>query len=231
LKARVWLPIAGIGVLLAACADETQPPGCDPCPPPPDTLSPGDLVHGLAIAYQTRNYELFASLLAHDPDRNADYLYLQADSTGLGQTALWGYGEEVRIHRRMFRPEDPLPGEAPVHADLWLSSITVHLTPKTSWEERTDLYSADRGADGKLDPAVWKAVEAAYSADLLLDTQSEVDYQIRATEIFVVIEDLTRQMGAPGKFLLLSWTDLCSAPRSLGSLDSGCWTAVKSLYI
>ena len=172
-------------------------PGCDdpivqPTDPPPD--SPEAVVQALGRAYRELDLGLFRSILANDPRRNAEYIFYLSEATELGETN-WRHEEELRIHRRMFQPKNLPPGEAPVSADLRLVAIHVWLRQVTPFLERTDLYSADGGADGKLDPATWKAVEARYSTDAVFDTQSELDYGIQAEADFVVLEDLTLPAG------------------------------------
>ena len=178
--------------------------------PPPKPIvidSPEKVIAALSQAYQTRNPDLLASLLAHDPDRNANYLFYLSDPTPQGEDQ-WGYEEEVRIHRRMFKPEDPLPGEGPVPTELWLESVEIHLTAQRTFQERIDLYSTNGGVDGKLDPSIWKATDATYGTDVLFNTQSDTDYQVTGQANFVVIEDKTKHVGDAGKFLIYVWEDV-----------------------
>ena len=196
-------------------------------PPPPD--SPEAVIRSLETAYRTQNYDLLRTLLAHDPHRNADYLFYLSEPTSLGEKQ-WDYEVESRIHRRMFRPQDLVAGETPVSTDLWLSSVAIHLTATRPFQERPDLYSADHGADGKLDPEDWKASDAQYNTDVLFDTQSDVDYQVRGDANFVVIEDLTKHVGEGGKFLLYIWEELQRLPKSEFSYAGSSWSRIKYLY-
>jgi len=218
-----------LGLLLAGCNDPNTPPE-NPASP---IDSPDAVVNALAVAYREQDFALLRSILADDPARNAEYVFYLSEPTEFGEVQ-WEYGEEVRIHRRMFRPYDPVGRERPVPAELWLASVAIHLTPATVWEERDDLYSANEGADEKLDPAVWKAVQARYDTDVLFDTQSELDYLVRGAANFVVIEDLTKRRGADGKFLLYIWEDLEAQPRKPDVPDpsgsSSSWSAVKDLF-
>jgi hypothetical protein len=139
--------------------------------------TPQAVVQALAVAYQRRDFDLLRSILAHDPARNADYVFFLSQPTESGETE-WGWVEEIRIHRRMFKPGGIPPEEAPVPQNLWPKAITPNLHQLTQFEERFDLYSANHGQDGKLDPAVWKAMDARYSSEVLFDTRSEVDFLV-----------------------------------------------------
>jgi len=184
----------------------------DPITPPKETTPPIDspeaVVKSLAWSYQYGDLALFKSILAHDPGRNADYRFLLSDPTDQGETE-WGYDEEVKIQRRMFRPQMQVTDENPVPPELWLSSISINLTQSAPFAERTNLYSADGGKDGKLDPAIWKAVEARYGTDVFFETQGDQspDFQVTGEANFVVIEDKTKKAGSSGKFLLYTWED------------------------
>jgi hypothetical protein len=220
-KARVALATM---LFLAGC-EEDRITECIFCPPPPD---PPNIMRSLAYSYQTRNLELFASLLAHDPDRNADYIHSSCD-TVLGSTT-WGYDEEICRHKRLFHPEDPRPGDPPVPPEDWLRSLSVNLIQLERFQERSDLYSTNGGADGKLDPAIWKATDARYGVDLFIDTQGETDYQLSSEATFIVIEDRAKRRDDPGKFLLLAWEELCN-PVPLRAADLGSHPgAVKSSF-
>src|SRR5262245_24548489 len=148
----------------------------DPITPPKETTPPIDspeaVVKSLAWSYQYGDLALFKSILAHDPGRNADYHFWLSDPTELGETQ-WGYDEEVKIQRRMFRPQMQVTGETPVPPELWISSISINLTQLAPFVERTDLYSADHGKDGKLDPDIWKAVDARYGTNVFFETQGD----------------------------------------------------------
>lgn len=200
-------------LLLSGCIFSPEQKTIEP-PKPPAITKPEDVIKNLSFAYQFENYNLLASLLANDAARHAAYLFLLSDPTEQGETQ-WGYVEEVRIHRRMFKPEDTLPGETPVPPELWLSSVSINLNPLTPFQERTDLYSTNGGADGKLDPAVWIARDARYGTNVFFETQGDQspDFQVTGEANFVVIEDKTKQIGDPGKFLLLTWEDLKAAPK------------------
>lgn len=177
-------------------------------PEPPIVIdSPQKLIEALERAYRTRNYDEFVALLANDPDRNAEYLFLLSEPTEEGDTQ-WGYQTEARAHWRMFNPQSTQPGELPVPNDLWLQTVDITLTPLTEFTERADLYSKDGGADGLLDPDEWRAVSALYSTNVFFGMLGQTDYQVNGQADFVVIEDLTKSGGAAGRFLLFIWEDL-----------------------
>ena len=178
--------------------------------------SPAKLVEALTRAYQQRDDELFATLLAHDPGANAEFLFLLSAPSETGETQ-WGYAEEVRIHKRMFHPERPIPGDSPVPAEVWLQALTIALAPNETFGERADLYSQDGGADGKLDPALWKATDASYGTNLFFDLAGETDYRVEGTANFVVIENLQKEVGDAGKFLFFIWEDVGSTLEIVSS--------------
>ncbi len=188
-------------------------------PEPPIVIDSSEaLVSALERAYQTRDYPLFESLLANDSDRNADYLFILSEPTEEGETQ-WGFETEARAHRRMFDPENTLPGELPVPNDLWLQSVDINLTRQTEFTERTDLYSADGGADGLLDNTVWRAESARYSTDVFFAMNGEIDYQVTGQADFVVIEDLSKSAGETGQFLLFIWEDLAAPGKTVAAHD------------
>jgi hypothetical protein len=206
----------------------------EPAKPPADAVpvfrSPEDVVAGLARAYQRRDLELFELLLADDKTRNAEFVFRSMEFV----ETEWGRDEELRIHRRMFLPQNE--GLDPVPAELWIQSIDIELQQRGSFSEMTDLtdlYSAVEGRDGKLDPGIWRALAALYSTDLSFRTAGEADYVSRGGARFVVIEDRTKKMGERGKFLLLVWEDLCGSLLSpaLRSSEQICWGRVKALYL
>ena len=188
-------------------------------PPPPLVIdSPEKVVAALEQAYQTRDYDLFVKLLANDPDRNAEYLFILSEPTEEGDTQ-WGWETEARAHRRMFDPETTLPGELPVPNDLWLQSVDITLTRQASFTERTDLYTSDGGADGLLDPAVWRATTARYSTDVFFAMNGDVDYQVTGQADFVIVEDLAKSDGETGQFQILIWEDLGAPGKALSADD------------
>lgn len=201
--------------LAAGCifspTEEVIPPS-----PPPVIDSEEALINALSRAYLTRDDLLFKSLLANDPDRNADYLFLLSEPTDLGETQ-WGFEEEVRIHQRMFHPEAPPPGDPEVAAELWLQSLTITLTKQENFAERADLYSENGGLDGKFDRSIWRVTDARYTTYVFFDLTG-TDYKVEGEANFVVIEDLTKDVGDAGKFLIYIWEDI-SVPAKPANTD------------
>jgi hypothetical protein len=163
-----------------------------------------ELITELKNAYQRRDYDCFANLFSNETD-GAEYFFFLNEPEG----ANWDLTEELRIHRRMFKPEDPLPGETPVPQDLWLVSIDIQLQPQTEWTDRPDLYVSEENPTG-LDPARWRATEAAHNAQVFFKMSGQTDYSVDGRANFVVIEDLTKAAGTDRKFLIYRWEDLGS---------------------
>jgi hypothetical protein len=209
---RLAIVVVLATTVLAGCIFDPKPadkpPPCENCVEIPTT--PVELIAKLQEAYQLRSYDVFANLFPTAED-NAPYLFILSEPLPGGQTN-WDVTEELRIHRRMFQPENPLPGETPVPQDLWLAGITITLTPLRDFSERTDLYGPPVNPNNPqgLDPAKWKATEAEYHADILFDTQTDTDYRVNGRTNFVVIEDLTKTTGDNRKFLIYRWEDLGS---------------------
>jgi hypothetical protein len=208
--------IALLLLLAVACVEDPVTPA-EKTPEPPG--SPEAVVRALSYSYQTTDLGVFKSILAHDVGRNASYQFFLSEPTDLGETQ-WGYDEEVKIQRRMFRPDIHVTGEPPVPPDLWLSSVSINLTQLEPFGERTDLYSTSDpiGADGKLDPAIWKAVDARYGTNVFFDTHGDNDFQVTGEANFVVIEDKTKAAGKSGKFLLFIWEDMGSQPKPVAGV-------------
>jgi len=91
-----------------------------------------------------------------------------------------------------------------------------------------DLYVSPTNPDG-LSPMRWKAMDAVYGTDVLWDLEGEIDYQVIARASFVVLEDLEKELGDSGKFLILQWQDL-SNNLAVVSVEASSWGSVKQLY-
>jgi len=176
-------------------------PNSDPPVPEQPVDSPETLIQALASSYRTQNYDKFQGLLAED------YLFiLDMPNSDTGETQ-WNKTTELRIHQRMFDPENIPPGDPRLDPDLWLQSVSITLTAQADFVERPDLYTT-YDPPGPLDPALWKAEFAIYSTDLFFQLQGETDYQVTGRAEFTVITDLTKNVGDAGKFLILRWEDL-----------------------
>jgi hypothetical protein len=186
--------------------------------------SAGDLIDKLAVTYGRRNFDGFESLFSTDAD-SAEYFFFLNEPEG----ANWDLTEELRIHRRMFEPEDPLPGETPVPQDLWPVAIEVELVLQGAWTERPDLYRSQANPTG-LDPTRWRATEAMYNAYVFWHMAGQTDYMVDGRQNFVVIEDLQQTAGEDRKFLLYRWEDLGSIWWSGVESEIATWGMIKSLY-
>lgn len=195
-------------------------PNEEEIPPPPAIVidAPGKVIDALSQAYQQRDYNLFISLLANDPARNAEYLFILSEPTEDGETQ-WGWETEARTHKRMFDPENTDPGDQPVPLDLWLESVNISLNLQANFIERNDLYSKDGGEDGLLDPRIWKTHATTYSTDVFFAMAGELDYQVNGLADFVIIEDLGKSGAEPGRFLLLFWEDLGNPSKAAAAKE------------
>jgi hypothetical protein len=194
-------------------------------------VSPEEFIQGLAGAYRNQDYSAFEALFP-EPGSDTPYLYFLPEPLPNGQTS-WDRTEELLIHRRMFEPENPLPGETPVPQEYWLVSITINLTPIGSFTERPDLYRSPANPDG-VDAERWRAIEAQYQAIIFFDTQGTTDFRVDGKESFVVLDLRQRLEGVPGKYCLYRWEDLGASAvadeaASL-AVQATSWSGVKSLY-
>ena len=201
-----------LATCLAAGCIFSPDQGFTPPTPPPPIDSEEALIDALSRAYLTRDSDLFKSLLANDPDRNAEYFFILSEPAEITGETQWGYTEEARIHQRMFHPEAPPPGDPEVASDLWLQAMTITLTKQEPFAVREDLYSVDHGDDGKLDPDIWRVTDARYSTYVFFDLVG-TDYKVEGEANFVVIEDLTKVVGDPGKFLIYIWEDISTTAK------------------
>jgi hypothetical protein len=214
---RLGFAVAFLALFLSGCIFNPQEKPKEGPPPPGPPISNEELIQRLVFAYQNRDYDGFVNLFPNTDDNilGSPYLFILSEALPNGQTN-WDLTEELRIHRRMFQPENTLPGETPVPPELWLSSITISLTPKGAFAERPDLYKSPANPDG-LDSNVWKAQEAQYTADLLFDTQGPNDFRVNGNANFVVIENLTKASGDDRKFLIYRWEDLGASGKPVAT--------------
>jgi hypothetical protein len=212
-------------LLASSCYDPAKviaPPACTDC-----YASADELIAGLSTAYRQRDYDRFTGLFPATAD-SAPYLFILNEP--VNGVANWGLTEELRIHRRMFVPEDPLPGEIPVPDELWLNSITITLArTATAWLERTDLYMSAANPAG-LDPVRWRATEAEHHADVFFETAGDTDYRVDGRVNFVVIEDLAKQAGYMHRLLIYRWEDLGNFLDLAIAVQPTTWSQVKDLY-
>jgi hypothetical protein len=157
-----------------------------------------------------------ASLLA-PPEAEGGYEFILAEPLPDG-TASWDRDEELRIHRRLFAAEENLLPPDSIPAGLAGTSLRGRFTRESAW---TTSPAADPAHPftGPLDPSRWRVTAASFTADVELDTQGPNDYRLPGQDVFVVVEDLSKPIGAPGRFLLGRWVNL-----------DGAWTSIKSAW-
>jgi len=179
---------------------------------PPDRIeNPAEVIETLASAYRTKDYPLFESLLAND------YTYFLNEPDSVTGETQWDRTTELRIHRRLFDPENIPQDDPPSPPAQWLQSISVTFMKQSAFDERPDLYTTAM-PPGPLDPARWIATAATYGADILIQTQGETDFQLRGRCTFVVIEDRAKVIGDAGKFTIYQWADLDGSVTSMKQL-------------
>lgn len=169
--------------------------------------SPADLIVLFAHAYRSMDLELYGTLFAHEPGQGVGFRFVLNQPTEAGE-AEWGYEEEMRIHRRMFRPESIGADERPLPRELWVHSIQVQLVPLTGFHERYDLYISEHNPMGELNRKQWRATDAVYATDVTWLTQGGRMMRIVGQARFIVIEELHLPAGATGKFRIYRWEDL-----------------------
>lgn len=223
---REWSTAAVIAVAIAVagCTPDRQSPlvVVDPCTEHPCDVDA--VVTQLGDAYARRDYAHFARLL-HD-----DFQFiLHPNPQDPTQPVEWGRVEELRIHKRMFEPQNIPPLDEPLPRDLWLASVTSALTAQ-SFEERPEFYRSVSNPDG-LDPVRWKMWGADYDTSVLFETRGETNYQISGQAWFVVAQDLAKPLGEPGRFSLYRWQDLGDRlGAGTAGVEPRTWSTVKRLY-
>jgi hypothetical protein len=205
-------------------------PDCESYP-----CDPAAVIARLRDAYAARSYAQYSTLF-HD-----DFLFvLQPNPLDPTQPENWGRTEELRIHKRMFEPQNIGPGEDLLPLDLWLLAIDIELTSNRPFEERPEFYVSPANPGG-LDPSRWKALGTEYNTSVLFQTQGELDYQVTGKAWFVVVQDLWKVPGKPGAFLLYQWQDLgnlepgvvpwvASAGPVAVTSQRSTWSLLKNLY-
>jgi hypothetical protein len=170
--------------------------------------TPADsLIAVLASAYSNMDYECYASLFADEASHGVGFRFVLFEPTATGETE-WGYAEEMRLHRRMFRPAALQPGDGSVPPHLWVKSIDCTLVPTQAFVERFDLYRSELDPTAPLDRHRWRATGAVYSTAVVWHLASGEQFSIAGLARFVVIEDRTLPAGAQSKFLIYRWEDL-----------------------
>jgi len=214
-----WGAVALVVLAGTGCGKDKSCLEC-PKPPPPYPVidSPAALIQVFAETYRRRDYDKFTTLLANDA--TAHYFFFLSPDTPPDQVHCWDYMEEVRIHRRMLRPDSLLRCETKLIPRLRLTDVKITLSALTPFAERHDLYRSV-GNPGGLDSLRWRVKESMYHTDVLFQLAGDYDYQVNGKSNFVVIEDLTKTAAnAPGKWLLYRWEDLCGYPAEPGYRSS-----------
>jgi hypothetical protein len=228
---RRWLAVGFVPFALSSCdipSDPVQTNVADtrraslPTTAPAPT-TPSQLVDALASAYDARDPARFAALL----DR--DFLFILAPIVGGPDS--WDVIEEKRIHRRMFRPAEIPPSEAPLPPDLWVAALDAKLTQQTPFEELADYYQSPTNPGG-IDPKRAKVWGAEYATSVLWQLQGDTDYLVGGRAWFVVVTQLAPPLGSAPQATLLRWQDLGSdvaVGPGLASEEAS-WSALKKLY-
>ena len=189
------------------------------------------LINQLANAYQERDLALLESLLAHGPDSNARFHFVFKEDPQDAGPVSWDDEEEMRIHRRMFRPQETAGTGSPVGPELWPEAITVQWVQTRSFEEREDFYSEDGGADGKLDRSRWRVTDALYWTFAVFELQGDTDYAIDQMARFVILEDRAKNVGDAGMFRILQWEEIpVEDAHQTQTIHRSGWSLVKRLY-
>ena len=176
---------------------ETPPPPI----PYPELLSPDAVITALTMAYRRRDLDKLSTLLHPE----FQFLYYPLAPGG---PESWNAAEEIRIHRRMFRPADIQPPEAPLPVELWCNSIDIALSNASDWEVAVD--------------STGEFVAAVYNATVFFETQGNTDFRIDGPQAFVVKPDPSTRAGEARKYLLSRWIETASR--------SGGWGRAKALY-
>lgn len=200
-----------LALATAGCEDATYcDAGCGPPPDPPQYPlpdSPDDVIETLRLTYQRKDAAKFATLL------HSEYQF-QFNARLPDRVIIWDAAEEIRIHKRMFRPADIEPPEAPLPVDLWLQSIDIALARSGEWVEFSD--------------ATGDFAAAVYEASLFVETQGDTDFRIDDRELFTIKIEPALPDSAAGKYLLYRWMDVRPPPER--EWPFGSWGGIKSMY-
>ncbi len=214
-KKSVLLALAAL-VALASTAHTQQPDPWAGRIHRPSTEP--ELIAVFAHAYRTMDLDLYTTLFAEESRHGVGFRFILYEPTPEGETA-WGYDEERRVHRRMFRPASIGTSEKPLAPSLWVRSIAVELVQVAPFVERFDLYRSEHNPMGELDRKRWRATSALYSTAVTWHTQGGAVMRIAGYARFVVIEDLLVLAGAPDKLLIYRWEDLGPGAGELSRLQ------------
>jgi hypothetical protein len=186
LSAAFWVLASG----LSCTSQSPEAPFGNPIP-----RFDADLVNALATAYRLRDLGQYEALLA------PEYQFYLAEPTPDG-TTVWGRTEELAIHQRLFHPEQSIP---PPDAASWVTSIEIQCTLRTRFEPLECLIP--EGCSGP-DPLHWRLTQAHIIVSMTLHNKDGSSNHTERLEVFVVIDDRTKQSGEPGKYRLYRRVDL-----------------------
>ena len=190
-----------------------------PCERDGFTTAAEALIDSLEHVYAGMNYECYRTLFTDPAVHGIDLRFFPYEPES-SETKEWGYVEEMRIHRRMFRPESIGPDEKPLPAQLWVKSIDVELELLRGFTERWDLYRSEQNPTGVLDRHRWHAMDAVYTTSVTWHLRNGGAFVIAGQARFVVVEDFTKSGAAPGRFLIYQWEDLGPGGERLAKAGS-----------
>ncbi len=196
----VILTVAVLGTALSGCIFSPDPKTTPQDPGYTPAKSEAELIGQLKTAYQKRDFDTFTKLF------HPDYQFFLNVAQPDGTTS-WGLTEELRIHRRMFRPEDVQPGETPVTQDLYLVSVDITLTARDAFQDAGVYYLNPSNPTG-FPRENFTVTQTDYAASVFFQTQGETQYRVDGAANFVVVNDLSKTVGQDGKFLIYRWEDL-----------------------
>jgi len=213
MRTSAWLIMAFIAFVIPGI-------GTAETPTPTIVQSNQGIVDALHQAYETLDLDLFQSLFVREGEQGVPYTFFLASVSGDTRES-WGLAQELRIHQRMFRPQDTPADDKPVPPALWLDGIQLELERHPGgFRERYDLYRSDAQLEGLSDKR-WRAMSASYNYLLQLHTRGGQEIAARGIATFVVIEDLALRDTGKQRFFLYQWHDQKLPVGSLARADAG----------
>jgi hypothetical protein len=211
IPAHGWLGLCVLRVL--GCSSQT------PVGPPTPVRIPSDQNGVLAVlqtAYATRDIDLLASILA-GPEVGGGYRFFLGAVLPDGTTN-WDRDEELRIHRRLFDAEKGLLPPDSIPEGFAGIAISGDFGRESDWREPLDPTPPVPGWPDPLDPTRWRRLEAWIRSDPVFGTTGPNEFRLEGHAFFVVVEELAKPLGTPGKFLLYRWE------------DDGSWGGIKAAW-
>jgi hypothetical protein len=199
----VILAVAVLGTAVCGCIFNPTPTKVPPVPGWAPARSEAELIGQLKTAYQKRDFDTFKRLF------HPDYQF-RLNAPMPDGTTYWGLTEELRIHRRMFHPEDVQPPETPVLQGYWLVSVDIALTPRDAFADAPQFYfNVDTNPTG-FHREQFAVTATDYVASVFFQTQGDTQFRVEGSDNFVIVNDLSKALGDDGKFLIYRWEDLGS---------------------